>query len=205
MKRKIALAFAAALCLSSLSFCAGSAAEAEPASEAEAVSEEGQTEAAGQADEEQTDKAGEKLQEYQAEGVGAFWLPEGFEMETGTWEEPFKLNYVTFTRDDLSITLNHFTQEVYDETGTVMPEDLEEYCQRPGAQKDLPEGGAYEEDEYGDMIVSYTEDETDYTLVMIAGENSYGTAVVSYPEGTEDIENILFWLSKTVLRDESAE
>lgn len=142
----------------------------------------------------------EELQEYAVDGVGTFYLPAGWTMEAGVMEDgPFPLPYVQFTRDDVTVRVNLFTQEVYDASGVSMPADLEEYSQRPGAQNDLPEGGAYAEDEYGNLSVSYTEDGRVTYVILMAGSDLFATAGIYYPEGTEDAELIPQWISQTVL------
>ncbi len=174
MKKKLALLLAVVLCLGLMTACGG--------------------EKGGNGEDE------EDLKEFKAEGIGTFYLPDDYEMTTGTWEEPFTSDYVLFQKGDISIYVNYFDQEVYDATGTTLPADLEEYSQRPGAVKDLPEGGSYEEDEYGNLSVSYTdEDGIVHYLILMAGTDSYATAGITYPEGTEDTELIPKWLHQTKL------
>ena len=174
MKRKSILALLLALCLCCglLSVCACAAEE----------------------------DGGETLVEYAVAGVGAFYLPAGWGMEAGVSEGgPFPTPYVQFTRDDVTVRVNLFDQEVYDASGAAMPADLEEYSQRPGAQNDLPDGGAYTLDEYGNLSVSYTEDGQVTYLILMEGNGLFATAGIFYPEGAEGAELIPQWLSKTVL------
>lgn len=185
MKRKniLALLLAMCLCFGLFSVCAY------------AAEEDGEEAAEGE----------EALVEYAVAGVGTFYLPAGWGMESGVMEGgPLPTPYVQFTRDDMTVRVNLFTQEVYDASGAAMPADLEEYSQRPGPQKDLPEGGAYALDEYGNLSVSYTEDGRVTYLILMEGNGLFATAGIFYPEGVEDAELIPQWISKTVL-DAAAE
>lgn len=170
MKRIFALVLALCLCFGLCSVCA--------------YADEGETE----------------LLAYPVDGVGTFYFPAGWSLETGVMEDgPFPVPYVQFCRDDVTVRIHLFTQEVYDASGAAMPADVEEYSQRPGPQNDLPEGGSYETNEYGNLSVSYTEDGNVTYLILLDGGDFFATAGVFYPEGTEGAELIPQWMSQADL------
>lgn len=146
------------------------------------------------ADETETETAvQEELTEYKVDGVGVFYLPEGFEVESGKSEEGLPMTYAVLTKDDIEITASRFGTDAYEAAGLELPKDLEEYSQREGTRKVLPEGQDFEEDEFGNLgvILTYeaeTEEEIEEPLtltmyqVLKKGAESYGAVSLVCPE-----------------------
>lgn len=146
------------------------------------------------ADEIETETAAqEELVEYKVDGVGVFYLPEGFEVESGKSEEGLPMTYAVLTKDDIEITASRFGTDAYEAAGLELPKDLEEYSQREGTRKVLPEGQDFEEDEFGNLGVILTyeaeaeeEAEEPGTLtmhqVLKKGTQSYGAVSLVCPE-----------------------
>lgn len=141
----------------------------------------------------------EELQKYVAEGVGTFYLPEGFEMEVGISDEALPMSYATFTKDSVTVMATRFGAEAYEAAGVPMPADLEEYSQRDGVQSSLPDGVEFAEDSYGNLFVKYAEDGSAVYNVLKKGTDSYGSVGIICPDGEADDEKFAFWLSKVVL------
>ncbi len=140
------------------------------------------------------------LQEYTAEGVGVFHLPEGFEIKSGEEEEPLPMTWAELTKDDITVTASRFGSDAYEAAGVPMPENIEEYSQRDGVKQGLPEGTEFSKNGYGDLFVTYTnEDGTVVYSVLKKGAESYGTITVYFPEGTESAENAALWISQCTL------
>lgn len=148
----------------------------------------------------ETEALAEELQEYKAEGVGTFYLPEGFEMESGTSDDGgLPRTYAELTKGNMSIYVNRFGKEAYEAAGVALPADLEEYSQRENVKNGLPEGTEFAEDDYGNLCAEYTEDGNVYYQVLKAGTDAYGAMMIVYPEGEEPDGDIALWASKAVL------
>ena len=141
----------------------------------------------------------EELQEYAAKGVGTYYLPAGWEMEVGSVEEPLPQTYVDFTNGDLHIRGVRFGMDAYEAAGVSLPADVEEYSQRDGVRRGLPESAEFSYDDFGNYYTEYVEDGTVTYHVLLKGEESMGDVVLTYPEGTEVPDGIYEWISKTVL------
>lgn len=151
-----------------------------------------------------------ELVEYAVEGVGVFYLPEGFEVESGKSEEGLPMTYALLRKDDIEVSASRFGKDAYDAAGVDLPEDLEDYSQREGVRAILPEGEDFEVDEFGNLgvIVTYDEEpeeeaetEEGRTLTMYQalkqGTEAYGAVSVICPEDMfEEIqEEAGLWLS----------
>lgn len=145
------------------------------------------------------DAAAEGLQRYDAEGIGTFYLPEGWEMEVGSIEEPLPQTYAEFTSGDIAIRSVRFGADAYAQAGVPLPADVEEYATRDGVQRELPEGAEFAYDEFGSYYVEYTRDGTVTRNVLKQGDESMGNVYLFYPEGTEVPEDIHFWMSLAVI------
>lgn len=195
MKRILALALAAVLCLA-LTACSGQ--KGEPAAE---VTEESAAEATEEPAAEATEEpaAEEELQKYEAEGVGTFYLPEGWEMEVGSFEDPLPQSYVEFTNGDIHIRGIRFGADAYEAAGVPIPADVEEYSQREGVRRGLPEDAEFSYDDFGNFYTEYTEDGTVIYHVLKKAEEGMGDVILTYPEGTEGVEDIPAWISQAAL------
>ena len=139
------------------------------------------------------------LQRYDAENVGVLYLPEGFEMELVTQEEPFTTYGALFTNGDLHINASRTDAEGYAQAGVSLPADVEEFGSRPGIRSHLPEDAVFDYDEYGNYYVQYVQDGEVIYNALKQGEEAMGNVQASYPEGTEGTEDVPFWLSLAVL------
>lgn len=140
------------------------------------------------------------LQEYTVEEVGVFYLPEGFKVNSGKEEEPLPTTWAEFTKGDMTIRANRFGTDAYESAGVPLPKDLEEYSQRDGVRRELPEDVEFSENEYEDLFVTYTNDDDLIVYnVLKKGTESYGAITAYYPEGTEGVEDIAFWISQCTL------
>ncbi len=145
------------------------------------------------------DAAAEGLQRYDAENVGVFYLPEGFEMELVTQEEPFTTYGVQFDNGDIHIGGFRTDAEGYAQAGVSLPTDVEEFGSRPGIRSHLPEDAVFDYDEYGNYYVQYVQDGTVIYNALKQGEEAMGNVEASWPEGTEGTEDVPFWLSLAVI------
>lgn len=143
--------------------------------------------------------AGSDLHEYAAQGVGTFYFPEGWEMETGSVEEPLPQTYVDFTNGDISVHGVRFGTDAYEAAGVPLPADVEEYSTREGVRRGLPEDATFAYDDFGNFYTEYTEDGTVIYHVLKKGEACMGDVILTYPEGTEGVEEIPQWISQAVL------
>lgn len=141
----------------------------------------------------------ESLKEYVVEGVGTFYLPEGFEVESGTSDEVLPMSYAAFAKDSITVVCSRFGTDAYEAAGVPLPEDLEEYSQRDGVKQGLPDGAEFSKDSYGNLYVKYTLDGMTYYNALKMGEASFGSVAVIYPEGEDYEEDSALWLSKVVL------
>lgn len=153
-----------------------------------------ETKAAGETE------ATDALQSYQIEGVGTFYLPEGFQSESGFLEEPLPMSYAQLTKGDMIVAASRFGADAYEAAGVSMPADLEEYSQRDGVRQGLPEEAEFAEDDYGNLYVQYVQDGTTVYLVLKKGAESYGSITIYCPEGEESADFAL-WASKFELED----
>lgn len=144
------------------------------------------------------ESAGQELQEYEAEGVGVFYLPEGFTVESGVSEEGLPMNFAVLTKDSITISASRFGADAYEAAGVPLPADLEEYSQRDGVKQGLPEGAEFEEDDYGNLYVEYVQDGNVYYNVLKQGTESFGAFLLICPEG-EKPEDAALWASKMIL------
>lgn len=148
------------------------------------------------------------LSEYDVDGVGVFYLPEGFEVESGESEEGLPSTYAVLTSEEIEISASRFGPDAYEAAGIEMPADLEEYSQREGTRKSLPEGEDFERDEFGNLgvVITYEEEpEADAgngrTMTMYQvlkkGTESYGAVSLICPEELyEEMEKDFgLWLS----------
>ncbi len=145
------------------------------------------------------DASAEGLQRYDAENVGVFYLPEGWEMELVTQEEPFTTYGALFTNGEVHINGSRTDAEGYAQAGVSLPADVEEFGSRPGIRSHLPEDAEFDYDEYGNYYVQYVQDGTVIYNALKQGDEAMGNVQASYPEGTEGTEDIPFWLSLAVI------
>ena len=145
------------------------------------------------------DAAAEGLQRYDAENVGVFYLPEGWEMELVTQEEPFTTYGALFTNGEVHINGFRTDAEGYEQAGVSLPADVEEFGSRPGIRSHLPEDAVFDYDEYGNYYVQYVQDGEVIYNALKQGDEAMGNVQASYPEGTGGTEDIPFWLSLAVL------
>ena len=145
------------------------------------------------------DAAAQGLQRYDAENVGVFYLPEGWEMELVTQEEPFTTYGALFTNGEVHINGFRTDAEGYEQAGVSLPADVEEFGSRPGIRSHLPEDAVFDYDEYGNYYVQYVQDGEVIYNALKQGDEAMGNVQASYPEGTEGTEDIPFWLSLAVL------
>lgn len=180
LKKIKMIAFTAVLCLGMTAF-AGCGQKEESDSTSEASDS---TSDASDASAETADQTAE-FEEYTVEGVGTFYLPEGFSIESGTYEEPLPSSYAVLTKDSVVITANRFGTDAYEAAGVPLPADLEEYSQRDGVKNSVPEGTEFTLDSYNNLRAEYTGDGDVIYYVLKKGTDSYGAIVISYPEGEE--------------------
>lgn len=140
----------------------------------------------------------EELQEYKVEGVGVFYLPEGFTADSGKLEEPLPMAYAELSNGSVTVYACRFGTDAYEAAGVPVPADLKEYSQRDGVKQGLPEGTEFAEDAYGSLFVEYTADGSYIYNVLKKGADSYGNVIISCPEGEESAEFAL-WASKAEL------
>lgn len=146
----------------------------------------------------ETEDTAEELQEYVAEGVGTFYLPGGFEMETGTTEEGLPMTWAVLTKDSITVSASRFGADACEAARIPLPADVEEYSQRDGVRQGLPEGAEFLEDSYGNTYVEYTLDgEVTYNVLKMSDE-ACGGINITYPEG-EEAPDCGLWASKFVL------
>lgn len=149
---------------------------------------------------EAADQASE-FETYTVEGVGTFYLPEGFSIESGKYEEPLPTNYAVLTKDSVVITANRFGTDAYEAAGVSLPVDLEEYSQRDGVKKGVPEGTEFTWDSYGNLCTEYTGDGDVVYYALKKGTDSYGFIAIVYPEGeeTDAVTDAAKWASLFIL------
>ncbi len=200
--KKLTIMLIVCMGMTLLAGCGGKAAEstsAAPAATEAATTEAAKTEAATTAAAPETEAASEELQEYVAEGVGTFYFPEGWEMEVYSLEEPLPSTYADFSNGDLHIHGTHFGMDAYEAAGVPLPADVEEYSQRDGVRRSVPEDAEFAYDDFGNYYTEFVEDGTVTYHVLKQGEDCMGDVILTYPEGTELPEGILEWISKATL------
>lgn len=143
---------------------------------------------------------GEELKKYEVEEVGTFYLPEGFEVESGINEEGLTRGYAILTKDNMTVSAGRFGKEAYEQAGVPLPADLEEYSQRDGVKNSIPIGLEFATDTYGNLYVSYVEDGMRYYQVLKKGTEAYGTVTFSCPEEEDRDVDYALWLSKMELK-----
>ena len=143
----------------------------------------------------------EDLTEYQAEGVGVFYLPEGFDLDFGPAEvNGMPITCATLTKGALTVEASRFGADAYAAAGAPLPADLEDYAQREGVKAGLPEGTEFSEDEYGSIYAQYTlEDGTRVYHVLKQGTDAFGAVTVSGPEDAFDGADAALWAGKAEL------
>lgn len=149
-------------------------------------------------------QSSEELVEYTAEGVGTFQLPDGFEMETGESTEGLPYKYALFTKGEVTIYASRFGLDAYEQAGVELPADLQEYSERAGVRQSLPEEVAdakFEEDEYGNLFMQYTDEGEHVLYVLKKGTDAYGAVTVYWPEDSETdySADAAIWAGKAVL------
>lgn len=141
----------------------------------------------------------EELTEYVVEGVGTFYLPEGFNVESGVTEEGLPMHYAEMTKDSLCVRASRFGLDAYEAAGVPLPEDLDDYSTRDGVRQNLPADAEFTRDKYDNLFVKYTEDGNSNYQYLKKGTESYGAFMVVCPEGQEDDEAFALWASKATL------
>lgn len=139
------------------------------------------------------------LTEYSVDGVGTFYLPEGFQVESGVTEEGLPMHYAEMTKDSLYVRASRFGTDAYEAAGVPLPEDLDDYSTRDGVRQNLPEDAEFTRDKYDNLYVKYTQDGSINYQYLKKGTESYGAFMVICPEGEEDDETFALWASKVTL------
>lgn len=150
------------------------------------------------ASQESGSEASEALTEYKVEGLGTFYLPEGFLLESGRDEEPLPRNWAQLTSGSVTVVAARFGKDAYEASGVGLPADLEEYSQRAGVRQGIPEDAEFAEDSYGNLYVQFTRDGQTVYQVLKKGTESYGAISIYCPEG-EESEEFALWASRFVL------
>lgn len=157
---------------------------------------------AGKAEEKDSSRtdesAGQELQEYEVEGIGTFYLPEGFTVESGIDEEGLPMHWAVLSKDSVRVSAGRFGTDAYEAAGVSLPANLEEYSQRDGVKQGLPEGAEFAKDDYGNLYVEYVQDGNVYYNVLKQGTESFGSFMVICPEGEPEADAAL-WASKMIL------
>lgn len=143
---------------------------------------------------------GEELKKYEVEEVGTFYLPDGFEVESGIDDTMLPMGYAILTKDNMTVSGSRFGMDAYEQAGVPIPADLDEYSQRDGVQSGIPDGTEFAKDTYGNLYVEYVEDGTKYYQVLKKGAESYGAVVFICPEGEDEGVDYALWLSKMELK-----
>lgn len=142
--------------------------------------------------------AANELKEYAVEGVGTFYLPDGFTVESGTSEEGLPMTWAVLTKDSITVSASRFGADAYEAAGVPLPADIEEYSQRDGARQGLPEGAEFTQDSYGNTCVEFTADgQVTYSALKMS-DDACGGFLVVYPEG-EEAPDCGAWASAFVL------
>lgn len=141
----------------------------------------------------------EGLKEYAIDGVGRFYLPEGFEVESGVSEEGLPMHYAGMTKDSLYVGASRFGVDAYEAAGVPLPENLDDYSTRDGVRANLPEDAEFTRDQYDNLYVKFTENGTTQYQYLKQGKDAFGAMVIICPEGEEDDETFALWASKAVL------
>lgn len=184
----------------SLALCLGAAVLTGCGSKEDAAVNEESAETAESAEttEGAAETAADELKEYAVEGVGTFYLPDGFTVESGTSEEGLPMTWAVLTKDSVTVSASRFGEDAYEAAGLSLPADMEEYSQRDGARQGLPEGAEFTQDSYGNTCVEFTEDgEVTYHALKMSDTGCGGFLVV-YPEG-EEAPDCGAWASAFVL------
>lgn len=141
----------------------------------------------------------EALVKYTVEDVGTFYLPEGFETDSGSESEPLPMTWAQLTSGSILVSASRFGTDAYEAAGVELPSDLKDYSQRAGVRQNLPEDVEFAEDSYGNLFVQYTEDGNTIYMVLKQGAESYGTIHIICPEGEEQ-DDFALWASKFSLK-----
>lgn len=148
--------------------------------------------------------AAAELKEVTVEEVGTFYLPEDFTLEeSGISEEGLPKGYASFVKDGMYVDGSRFGKDAYEMAGLSIPETLEEYSQRDGVKKGLPEGAEFKTDSYGNLYAEYTVDGRYCYQVLKMGEESCGAVTFTCDENEkEEAKKLDFalWLSKMELK-----
>lgn len=197
-KRTILLSLLLCLAAGLLSGCGGSG-DAETASDP--ASDAGPAVRTSAADPAETAlPTPEALQEYAAEGVGTFWLPEGFDLVCQQTQDPLPMHSATFTRGDVTVYASRFGTDAYEAAGVPMPADLTDFSTRDGVRKDIPEDAQFATDDLGNMYVDWIDsDGLTVYYVLKSGDQSYGSVIGYCPEDDPAVSQIPLWISKAVL------
>lgn len=147
----------------------------------------------------EADTQKEELTEYVVEGVGTFYLPEGFNVESGVSEEGLPMHYASMTKDSLYVGASRFGTDAYEAAGVPLPEDLDDYSTRAGVRQNLPEDAEFTRDQYDNLFVKFTEDGNTNYQYLKQGTESYGAFTVICPTDEEDDETFALWASKVIL------
>lgn len=145
-----------------------------------------------------------ELKEVVVEEVGTFYVPEGFTLEeSGISEEGLPMGYASFVKDGMYVDGSRFGKDAYDMAGLTIPETLEEYSQRDGVKKGVPEGTEFQTDSYGNLYAEFTVDGRYCYQVLKMGEESCGTVMFTCPEDAQEEAkkmDFALWLSKIELK-----
>ena len=146
------------------------------------------------------EEGGEALVEYVAEGVGVFYLPEGFSQKVQELTAPLPSTQVEFEKDGWYIMANRFGTDAYEAAGVALPADLEEYSTRSGVQDGVPEGSVFDYDSQGNYVTEFASEEGTVTYyVLLQGPESFGSMLLTAPEDVFDRATAALWASGSAL------
>ncbi len=139
-------------------------------------------------------------QEYVAEGVGRFYLPQGFTMVPEEVAGPDAPRTVTFVRGNTRVTAYRYGAEYFAAAGTSMPADLEAFAASDLARGAVPQAVGFATDDLGSLFADWIDsDGQSVYYVLKAGDGSFGCVTGVCPEGASDGALIPRWLSQVVL------
>lgn len=142
---------------------------------------------------------GDALVEYAAEGVGVFYLPEGFSQNVQELTEPLPSTLVEFEKDGWYITAHRFGADAYEAAGAALPASLEEYSTRSGVQDGVPEGSTFDYDSQGNYFTQFSQDGSTTYYVLLQGEEAFGSIILTAPEDVFDSATVALWASGSKL------